>query len=356
MTVTKSIGIDYIWIDSLCIIQDDPADWINESALMGEIYETAWMTIVASNAKDANEGLFIDRPELYPSLELPYLDINGEQHGSYFMDFSREYLGHENGARQEGPLFRRAWVTQEWLLSRRAVYYTKELMVWLCKTVQISEKGFLRPDMAERFGSAIQWTPLIEYHSAKDLTYETDRLVSLSGICREMAKIKPDDEYHWGIWKSEIHWNLLWRRSDGSVGIKSDNPLNAPSWSWASVLGHVKFWNGYHDPTGNIKIDFSDRVITLYDAYVIELPTLEAFKEIERKWWFVLDMGNQDIASNWTPIFCVELGPAGYMMVTPVTLDSETSFRRIGLGVFCQGVDRNSTLSVHWPKRTIRVI
>lgn len=357
MTVTKSIGIDYIWIDSLCIIQNDQVDWINESARMGEIYESAWMTIVASNAKDANEGLFIDRPELYPSLELPYYDSNGDEQGSCFMDFSREYLSEDGDCREQGPLFKRAWATQEWLLSRRAVYYAKDRMIWLCKTLQTSERGFVGEGLRERDGSNIDWTELIEYHSARDLTYETDRLMSLSGISREVAKTRPDDEYNWGVWKSEIHRNLVWQRSRRAIGIKSDNPLNAPSWSWVSVLGPVNFWKGYYDPSYEIKIEISDKVITLHDAYVVELPTLEAFKEIEETWWFKLDMGNIDIASNWIPVFSVLLTRTNYIMVMPVTHEPETCFRRIGCGIFFDSIAGSySNLSVSWPKRTIRVV
>ncbi|KAK3938227.1 heterokaryon incompatibility, partial [Diplogelasinospora grovesii] len=62
VTVTRTLGVQYLWIDSLCIIQDDPDDWRRGSVQMGSIYRDAAITIAASGAKDGTEGCFMPRP------------------------------------------------------------------------------------------------------------------------------------------------------------------------------------------------------------------------------------------------------------------------------------------------------
>ncbi|KAK0712289.1 heterokaryon incompatibility protein-domain-containing protein, partial [Apiosordaria backusii] len=56
--LTQMIGVPYIWIDSLCIIQDDPQDWANEARQMGAIYERSYLTIAASSGVDSKSGLY----------------------------------------------------------------------------------------------------------------------------------------------------------------------------------------------------------------------------------------------------------------------------------------------------------
>jgi hypothetical protein len=53
MIATRRLGLEYIWIDSLCIIQDSHNDWLSESHLMGQVYQYAHLTIIASHAADS---------------------------------------------------------------------------------------------------------------------------------------------------------------------------------------------------------------------------------------------------------------------------------------------------------------
>ena len=65
IAITRRLGIRYLWIDSLCIIQDSVADWRAESAIMGEIYKNSFFTIAASWASNDEEGCFADRDPLH---------------------------------------------------------------------------------------------------------------------------------------------------------------------------------------------------------------------------------------------------------------------------------------------------
>lgn len=59
--IALELGLDYIWIDSLCIIQDDAEDWRRESTLMGQVYGNSFINIAASSAIDGSYGCFMQR-------------------------------------------------------------------------------------------------------------------------------------------------------------------------------------------------------------------------------------------------------------------------------------------------------
>ena len=70
MAITRSLGLRYLWIDSLCIIQDDVNDWRTESARMGEIFKSSLFTIAASWVSSDREGCFFDRGSLFAKLAI----------------------------------------------------------------------------------------------------------------------------------------------------------------------------------------------------------------------------------------------------------------------------------------------
>jgi hypothetical protein len=119
--ITRALGLQYIWIDSLCIVQDDEEDWKRESKVMGRIYQRAQVTIAASDANDSTEGLFFARPQLPPPMELPFIDKTSQkQKGSYFMSLPVSF---GNTDPEKSVLNSRAWATQEWILSRRIIHF-----------------------------------------------------------------------------------------------------------------------------------------------------------------------------------------------------------------------------------------
>jgi hypothetical protein len=61
ITITRELGFRYLWIDSLCIIQDDKKDWERESAKMASIYADSWLTIAAALGIDGDSGCFSSR-------------------------------------------------------------------------------------------------------------------------------------------------------------------------------------------------------------------------------------------------------------------------------------------------------
>lgn len=232
ITVTRAIGMRYLWIDSLCIVQDDLEDWKREAQKMGTVYERARITLAASHATSSHDGLFLDRPPLPDPVELPYRDETGQEAGSFFVveDFNDFHaISPENG-----PLNMRAWATQEWLLSRRMVFYTAESMMWSCKTITQRETGA----RCRNIGRNPRWKTVVEQYSARQLTEPGDKLIALEGLKNTLAT-RLNDEYVSGIWRQCLPDQLLWRVR--VTRQKRANPLQLPSWTWASTEVAVRF-------------------------------------------------------------------------------------------------------------------
>src|SRR6202000_2965825 len=76
IALCAEVGVRYLWIDSLCIVQDDVDDWAEESVKMGRIYEEAHFTIAAASASNSSEGLFAVRQPL-PLVKVPDYNSHG---------------------------------------------------------------------------------------------------------------------------------------------------------------------------------------------------------------------------------------------------------------------------------------
>lgn len=123
INTTRSLGVDYLWIDSLCIVQDDPDDWIKESRLMERVYSSAYVTLAASCASGTEDGFLKPRPlrhcvKMRSQRDTPYYVCNSID------DFGRDV--------DRGELNKRAWVLQERALSRRTIYFTENQIYWEC--------------------------------------------------------------------------------------------------------------------------------------------------------------------------------------------------------------------------------
>lgn len=242
--ITRSIGIRWLWIDALCIVQDDSDDWLREAATMGSIYEMARLTIAASHAKDSTEGCFLPRPSLAGPVELSlttsdppariYISQKPSE-GDYYPDF--------------GPLNQRAWTTQERLFSRRMVFYTKVGMAWSCRCAVFYDRGdgkntLLYHRQVSRCDSSqdlrLNWMDIVTAHTRRALTYPSDILVALQGFVSELQKLNPLDEFVMGIWWRDADVQLAWVSGKDSQKRISEG-LDIPSWSWASRDRSITF-------------------------------------------------------------------------------------------------------------------
>ncbi|KAK0109307.1 hypothetical protein ONS96_003126 [Cadophora gregata f. sp. sojae] len=245
MAVTKALGVQYIWIDSLCIIQDDEEDWLAESKLMGSVYEKAFFTIAASSAPDSRGGLFIPRPYgdlKVPTVSIPFEDpvTNASEHFDKYsigLEWRQEPFMQELDP-MDTALSKRGWATQEWILSRRTIHFLDRGLVWVCKTTAEAETGYFvvgRGIPIQEYSNA--WGQIVQEHSARLFTYQRDRLVSLEGLASKFRHFKPkDDWYAAGIWGSDMPLHLLW-----SPKMLAWDRDGRPSWSWVSCPSEIWF-------------------------------------------------------------------------------------------------------------------
>ncbi len=59
--LTRGLGCLYIWIDSLCIVQGDEGDWLEQSALMADVYSNGYLNIAAAACDNSSQSLFFER-------------------------------------------------------------------------------------------------------------------------------------------------------------------------------------------------------------------------------------------------------------------------------------------------------
>ncbi|KAM5361874.1 hypothetical protein ACJZ2D_012819 [Fusarium nematophilum] len=283
---TRHLGIRYLWIDSLCICQDDVDDWARESASMTDVYAGAHVMIAADMARESAYGFF-KRPERsYVSVDLV---VSPEGTGSgtaakspdttiSVLAFEVLSLEHVTNQRiwlelQEEPLTSRAWAFQERLLPHRVLHFATDQLFFECNNEFLSEDGvvirgrwnslypgesasWIKLARMSRVSNIHQlWYFILEDFTHRALTMESDRFPAISGLSmliKQMLNSKREDgdlkdiEYVAGLWSNSLVEGLGWasfRRTDDRVVLPDTSPLPgdrgyiAPTWSWASFPG-----------------------------------------------------------------------------------------------------------------------
>ncbi|RFU76734.1 hypothetical protein TARUN_5537 [Trichoderma arundinaceum] len=272
--IARALGVKYIWIDALCIIQDDTRDWETESQMMAEIFRNSLVTIIPLRSMSSNDG-FLERN---PSLKINYHSSEWNISGSFFLrHIPFSYESAESSIRA-APTFSdrpvslelhnshwqtRGWTFQEDVFAMRRLYFGQLMMYWdsLKPADVMRTEDKIIDDKLDRIGTAElsiihssePWRgdydydgwyyPILKY-CKKKLTYETDRLPAVSSYAKLIAS-KSEDTYLAGLWKKNLHRGLLWkihrreRRTFSEVLRKLTTPSKyiAPSWSWASRHG-----------------------------------------------------------------------------------------------------------------------
>lgn len=270
--ICRELNLRYIWIDSLCIIQDSTEDWEEQAALMADIYKNAYATIATGSSPGPTTSIFCERDAIWKSWKtqlgagdvteqvrvrrkvLPALEV-ADRNSPNLADmasYNARHSAHSAWDYQwDGPLYTRAWCFQEHLLSKRMIHFTPGAIIWGCMSnrhvegetpIAISAKKptSAKPTAQER---DIQWRTSVSNYFKRNITYTSDRLVALSGVASDMAG-KMNDEYLAGLWKSSLFWDLLWY-PDPWVEMPVPKEYLAPSWSWASLGGPVT-WSSYN--------------------------------------------------------------------------------------------------------------
>lgn len=270
IVVTKRLGFRYLWIDSLCIIQDDDEDWQKESALMSMVYGLSTLNLTAAGAQDGSEGLFFQRsPSLVKRLEFSVPPDTKKSDDEVFQGVDLHLY---DRCITWSPIAARGWTFQEQYLAPRSLHFGKSQLFWQCKHGYACETfpdglpAELNPLEQSRFayhregilgkisnqqnhlrrnhsirslrqtGFLKEWHEVVHQYSKRKLTYGKDKLLAISGVARHLHE-KFGHEYVAGLWKPELEWQLMWS-VNSFAGLRSVL-YRAPSWSWASVDGEI---------------------------------------------------------------------------------------------------------------------
>ena len=291
--ITRALGISYIWIDSLCIVQDDEQDWAENAAQMGAIFEGSYITLSATSAKDSTVGCFTSRTVATDKAILSAVDIPGLPSAAVHVRPVRGSAAHswlttanpDVTHRMNAPILGRGWCFQERLLASRVVHFARDEIVFECKSrcrcecggadalsfkalyVPMLEQGKPVADLelsVEALHNEIaalsmgldkqKWRMLVEHYSTRNFTHLRDVLPALSALASRHDQAT-NDTYLAGLWKSQMPMDLLWyskmekqsfrplerANSDMSVVTEDGNSriYTAPTFSWASRIGPV---------------------------------------------------------------------------------------------------------------------
>jgi hypothetical protein len=251
VSFTHRLGIHFLWIDSLSIIQDSPEDWEREGSRMCSIYAGAHITLAATVSPNASEGLFRISSAEYTYQYFTYESSRGQK---FDIECRKRF---DQGRFDKSVLLTRAWAFQERLLWRRILHFMDDELYFECGSGNFCEcaRGFTqsKPDLDKSFRHChdpqelnSNWQNMVSDYSTKvrHLTYPDDVFPALQGL----AKIMPPcmGAYLAGHWERCLSQSLSWR----VYGPLSPRPTKrrAPSWSWASVSSPVSFSQPRYGP------------------------------------------------------------------------------------------------------------
>ena len=281
VTITRELGVRYLWIDSLCIIQGQStgpqSDWTQEAAKMGSVYRNSYCNIAAMDASDSTGTCFYEHKKTSTGVGTVHVGWKGED---FFLidERNREYPANR-------PLSKRAWVLQEELLAPRALLFTNDQVYWECCTYKASEifvRGY--PDQRESEdllrGSDVKedvhslkrrihktpsfssesshinpsisfwrsWKTIVEDYTRRYLTFPMDKTAAIAGIVSQLEvdhcehpNLLKNRTYKAGLWYgiNTIEQELCWK-AENNTPIRP-HQYRAPTWSWLSVEGAITY-------------------------------------------------------------------------------------------------------------------
>ncbi|TVY85470.1 hypothetical protein LSUE1_G000165 [Lachnellula suecica] len=289
--VCTQLGFEYIWIDSLCILQDSREDWESQSAVMGDVYKFAWLNIAALDTKSDYEGFINESRDsrVEFGFRAPFASILGRSYEERNIDgqecillrgkakllFSSSFDAPGRTV-MKAPLFSRAWVFQERDLARRTLAFSRQCVHWGCDEYGRSEdpinggfegsslrtmlhlvldksassQGAQRSVLEERAWELLgrfdmHWSGCVTSYTLCKLTKHSDKLIAISSVARELAnsKVMPK-RYLAGLWDINLPFQMSWITVEGRETPArkrlGDAEYVAPSWSWASIEAPVQ--------------------------------------------------------------------------------------------------------------------
>ncbi|KAK3386837.1 heterokaryon incompatibility protein-domain-containing protein [Podospora didyma] len=258
--VARGLTIRYLWIDALCIIQDDTKDMAAQIDTMGDIYTNACVTICASSASGCNQGFL--RQRNFPHFTIPYSHHGREDPSPVTFTEPKSYptFGEE-------PIHGRGWTFQETILSRRIIFFTSAGPYFWCRTPSSRDLGVATPPF-DHYLTHAHLRELLDIHGAELplsprfrwlwlVTQYSQRVLKEPALNRDLA-LRGIIQHHRterggaavnvaGAWSDSLYLDLIWRTAPKGRHL-TDHPTDGrapldtfPTWSWMSFFGQVEY-------------------------------------------------------------------------------------------------------------------
>lgn len=278
-------GVQYIWIDALCILQGCSEDWHKEGRNMCDIYSFSFCNFAACIGPNSSWGLFRDRDSFSSHTCIVQAQID-DKPASFFEVENCQSLRTDI---ERSELGSRAWVLQEILLAQRVLYFAPQRIFWecgslcaqegapsremICSSIQreilhsregltVSGKERLRSEDAD-YRLYRKWMNMVHNYTGRRLTRSSDKLVAISGLAKHIAaSLANKDVYILGLWKRNLLLHLVWKVSYGQRTSRPE-PYRAPSWSWASVDGTI-----YNHRTNQDAVEHTSALAKIEDLQI----------------------------------------------------------------------------------------
>ncbi|KAG4432452.1 hypothetical protein IFR05_012067 [Cadophora sp. M221] len=256
VTTTRRLGLQYLWIDSLCIIQGEGGDWTQEALRMEDVYSSAYCVLAASSAKAPTDGFLVPRK----NNKFLKFDMGGQNVSvcRFVDDFESHVL--------RGPLSKRGWVMQERALAHRTLFFTDSQTYFECgagvrcetlTTIENQLVSFLgdpnfpskivseKSDRGERIRL---YEDFYRQYSRLEFTRWSDRPIAIAGLQKRVLR-DLDVRGGFGVFddnRSFLQRSLLWKKDkDDSVleriKLESGAPIAVPSWSWMGYKNPIEY-------------------------------------------------------------------------------------------------------------------
>ncbi|EQB52770.1 hypothetical protein CGLO_07576 [Colletotrichum gloeosporioides Cg-14] len=368
VTVTRALGVSYLWIDSLCIIQEDKEDWRSQAARMEDVFSSAYCTIAASSSTSSLDGFIAKRAQRAA------VGIQTSQGPLYLAEAIDDFETHV----EKGVLNTRGWVLQERALSRRTVHFTSTQMYWECgegvHCETLAELGnrqsmFLGDSNFPTYGLEYyrdERIRLVQYlyqvYSGLSLTKSHDRSKAILGLQKRLGSTFKSKAMY-GVISKYFERTCLWQADvPGSLSqIHYESSQTVPSWSWMAVMGRIRYmdipfgevtWTGdlenpfkpgFDDTEWNGRLVAKAKRLAIDDGEFEERckVDLSLYKFEPRSWKCVVvgesKVANEDGDKNQ---YVLLIRKRSSVVATPV-------YERVGVGILLQTQVGLGSIKIH---------
>ncbi|OHE97896.1 hypothetical protein CORC01_06759 [Colletotrichum orchidophilum] len=269
VVITRALGVRYLWIDSLCIIQDDKQDWAFEATRMEHVFSSAFCTIAATSASSSAEGF------LRQKKQQAFVTLAGPDGGFTFV---RKSIDDFHQDVEEAVLNQRGWVLQERALSRRTLHFTASQVYWECgrgvhceslmrlsnrQAALLGDSNFPKSALAYfKGGRIVTFQTLYQMYSRLAFTVPSDRSIGIKGLEERLVK-NFETKGGFGIFDGYLQRSLLWQKaSDASLErILYPSDRRVPSWSWMAYSGPIGYLEAPFE-----HINWTDDIVTPFNT------------------------------------------------------------------------------------------